>query len=738
MNRTNLTQNNYTTFGTTPTILVVNTDITIGTGSVAFADGCVFEFAGGIIKSGSSSASGEITGSVKVVSNYGLVQLFDHVTVPDLENHEVFIEWFGGKCYLLENSIWQSPDFSDQALANAVITRRSRKIKFQGGYYCFKSTVTINNEGVILSGTMSHNRPGIRDLYEGHDNGKDSVSTLVYRSAGAGTFINITSNGTRLEDLLIHELDATSAKRESTAVVLSGDATSIHVDRCKFYNWGKGIYRNVINETNDCGLTRSIVSECFFHNLKYTAIEVNVKYITYNMIRDSWFSRCGCPIRFVASQLLLQDNSIVNCNFDYVVYNSQYVYPTYGCCAIYMESASGDRTYDTNNISRCYFERVGYDDTSNPPEGCNNTAAVICKNTSLTVDNNFFTSTPRYFIIDTCSSISIGDNSIGINNDLTNYGLDHDMLVEVVQSGLTKQLQHSIIYSNSIPICPDPGCSFLTRLVKFNSGTKSRFSVVNYHENRFNDYGPQTIKIANSRSVATIPTITNSSVLQVDYNPNRYSDIGSSYDYHPLRLFIYLHYSVYCDIYEVTINMSNRSGSARLRNDDMRCIYGATGLLPSYDITIQTKSDPSVTGRFYIYVNAPQMNPTFKPIITSDDIRLTEVTALVDFASISTTATTISVRRHRGLVSTRPAQSTDTKGYEFYDTANNRKTVWNGTRWLAYKAEPEGATTSGTTSQRPTSLLTTTDKGFTYFDTTLGKPVYWNGSGWVNANGTAS
>lgn len=79
--------------------------------------------------------------------------------------------------------------------------------------------------------------------------------------------------------------------------------------------------------------------------------------------------------------------------------------------------------------------------------------------------------------------------------------------------------------------------------------------------------------------------------------------------------------------------------------------------------------------------------------------------------------------------------------YDFgaaWDTANSRKTVWNGSRWLAYKAEPEGAATSGTTGQRPTSLLTTSDKGFTYFDTTLGKPVYWNGSGWVNANGTVS
>jgi len=118
------------------------------------------------------------------------------------------------------------------------------------------------------------------------------------------------------------------------------------------------------------------------------------------------------------------------------------------------------------------------------------------------------------------------------------------------------------------------------------------------------------------------------------------------------------------------------------------------------------------------------------------------VTGLVDFSRISLTANNITVRRHRGLTSTRPAfnatQSANSKGYEFYDTANSRKTVWNGSRWLAYKAEPEGAATSGTTSQRPSSLLTSADKGFTYFDTTLGKPVYWNGSGWVNANGTAS
>ena len=284
MNRVYLTQSNFANFSTTPAILVVNTEITTSSISVAFADGCIFEFAGGVIKSNNSSGT-VITGCVKVVSNYGLVKLFDHVTVPDLENYEVPVEWFGGVGYVREHSAWESGSvFSDQALASAVVSRRSRKIKFQGGYYLFQNEVTINNEGIILSGTMSNDMPSIRDLSESADNGKDSVSTLVFRSS-SGNFINISCKGTRLENLLIHALDTTSEllnRRENTAVVLSENAVSIYVERCKFYNWGKGIYRNINSDEYDSGLTRSIISECFFHNLKYTAIEANVKYITYN------------------------------------------------------------------------------------------------------------------------------------------------------------------------------------------------------------------------------------------------------------------------------------------------------------------------------------------------------------------------------------------------------------------------------------------------------------------------
>ena len=146
--------------------------------------------------------------------------------------------------------------------------------------------------------------------------------------------------------------------------------------------------------------------------------------------------------------------------------------------------------------------------------------------------------------------------------------------------------------------------------------------------------------------------------------------------------------------------------------------------------------------RFYIYVSAPGMNPTFKVIINSDDMRVTDASDHNFPQKYWQSATNVVIRRHRGAASVKPSfnasQNVNSKGYEYYDTTNSRKSVWNGSRWLTYKAEPEGAATSGTTSQRPTSLLTTADKGFTFFDTTLGKPVFWNGSGWVNANGTAS
>lgn len=116
---------------------------------------------------------------------------------------------------------------------------------------------------------------------------------------------------------------------------------------------------------------------------------------------------------------------------------------------------------------------------------------MICKNTVVSLDNNFFTSTPRYFIIDNYSSISICDNGIGINySTASSYPLQHDTLVYVYpDNSISKTIiPQSIHYGNSIPISPDSGCSFITKLVSFNQGTGSNFTVRNLFETRFTDY----------------------------------------------------------------------------------------------------------------------------------------------------------------------------------------------------------------------------------------------------------
>jgi hypothetical protein len=48
-------------------------------------------------------------------------------------------------------------------------------------------------------------------------------------------------------------------------------------------------------------------------------------------------------------------------------------------------------------------------------------------------------------------------------------------------------------------------------------------------------------------------------------------------------------------------------------------------------------------------------------------------------------------------------------------------------------AQASGVPNSGTTANRPISILQT---GQYYFDTTLSIPIWWNGTNWVNASGT--
>lgn len=471
---------------TTPLIIYINQVIDMNGTPLSLADGTVYRFEdGGMIK------NTVVYGGIQIEAK-GLAQIFDNATVPDMLNNEVPIEWFGGVCYTYENSIWQTPGtvFSDQALADAVVSRRGRKILFMSGYYFFHQMVEIANQGIILSGTMAHNRiNGIRNDYSSTN---DSVSTLAFYKNSSGTFIRITCNETRLENLLLHEMDfSESNKQKNTAVELTGDAISIYADRCMFYNWGYGIYKAGSSSSGNNGLSRCIINECFFFCIKNTAIEAKVDYITYNIIRDSWLSMCGCPIYLKATSQLLQDNSIDNCNIDCVKYSSN-IYNTYNCCAaIYLESGSQSCNYATNNISRCYFEHIGYDENFLPPSTCDNTAAVISKNTSITVDNNFFTSTPWYFVIDKYSSLSIKDNSIGIIHSMGNNVPPYDTLIQVKStSTLTKNIQHSIVYSNSIPIPPDSGNSFITKLVNFSGTTGSNFRVKNLFETRFTDYLP--------------------------------------------------------------------------------------------------------------------------------------------------------------------------------------------------------------------------------------------------------
>lgn len=743
MDRVYLTQNNYNSFRSQAAILVVNTDVVINDAVVTFFDGCIFEYAGGIIRKASNLNSVTFKGNVQV-ENCGLNQMFEQIFVPDLINNEVPIEWFGGKCYPNESILWHSPSFSDNALATAVVANRSRKIKFQGGYYFFTQTVTIVHTGIILSGTMSFNdagiyAPGNLDI-DDDPNRIDVVSTLTFLSNTASAFIRATQNGLRLENLLFHEAFSETQSRLNTAVELVDDANRIFIDRCMFYYWGEGIYKNGTTSSGEGdSLTRCIINESCFSYIRLAAIDVKVHSITYNIIRDSWFHWCGCPIS-LHSSTILEDNSIENCCMDNTEYDSD-VYDYYGCCAIYLRTEDTDQLYATNNISRCYIEHVGICPPGAIIAGDANMdiAAIISLGTSITLDNNFFIDVPKHFIIDDNSSITINDNGIAINYPITQYPLDYDFLIEVKSATQYKGIHQSILYNNSIPVPPNPNNSFVTKLVKFNENTKSHFSVINSYETRFTDYGPQIIKAENSRSVSTIASVSSENVIQVDYNPEKYTGIG--YNYHSFRLYIYLTYTVYCDIYEVTIDMNSLEGGARLRTDNIRSIYGDTGILPSYDIDIKTKADMS-GNIFYIYVNTPQMNPTFKVIITSDDIRVSDATAKVDFNSLQSTAKTINVHKPRGLNNSRPSfnalQNAESKGYEFYDTANNRKSVWNGSRWMAYKTEPDGILVSGTTGQRPTLQLTAADAGFSYFDTTLGKPVYWNGSTWVNANGIIS
>lgn len=463
-----------------PLVIVVNQVIDMNNVPISLADGTIYKFEnGGMLKNTT------IYGCVQVVVD-GLVQIFDNATVPDLLNFEVPIEWFGGVCYSLEGRVTQtpSPTYSDQALADAVISRRGRKILFQSGYYFFSEMVTIANDGIILSGTMSCNRAiDIRRYYNDNYN---CVSTLSFNSNSEGTFIRTLCNGTRLENLLLDEINySRTDTRNNTAVELSNSVISIFVERCMFLNWGKGIYK----DNNSTGLSRCIISNCFFNNIKYTAIEANISFCTYNIIRDSWFYKCGCPIRIVSTGMN-QDNSIDNCNFNDISFNTENgFYNNYGCCAIYLKSSSIDSNYATNNISRCYFEEIG----NNAPQitGDAFVAAVICIDSAIIVDNNFFAAVPRYFLIDDCSSISIRDNGIGKNYSLDNYPLSHNAIVEVIHSNINKNIKQVIIYSNAIPITPSTASCFIQKLVNFNTNVDAtRFTVKNYHETRFIDKTP--------------------------------------------------------------------------------------------------------------------------------------------------------------------------------------------------------------------------------------------------------
>ena len=753
------------TEASTERIYVVTEDIDLGNIIHTFPGRSILKF-----HDGAKMSNGTIEGNVQVVVD-GLVQIFSNVTVPELLNYEVPIEWFGGECYpdldqLGENGIVDT----STTLSNAVFSNRSRKILFQGGCYVLKNTVTIGKSGITLSGTTSYNRiwQHIRTSQNLTNDNTNSVSTLYFNPCSGNTMFNVNVDGVRFENLLFHD----SEMGAYTAIEMKDKCINIYAERCLFNRWRKGIVRHKDGQT-ETGMSRCVFNECSFFLIKETAIEVtpdatlssNDKfYITSNIIRDSYFTSCLQAIRYV-SNALIEDNSFENCIIDHIGYNcyDKSLYENIGCAAIYIESTHTNQNYATNNISRCYFEDIlvykkkDEDDTVGTneialfaPVGDNGSettiivpvdtasnpkfAAIICKNSSITLDNNFFGAVPKYFIIDEYASISINDNSFGINHDwianFVNSGSpvpnDRTVLVEVVQNSQVSRTGiyfNTIQYNNAVPLCRDGAQSFVRKLVKFASGTSDRFRVVNYYESKFEDYGPVIY-----RNIASMPMARNASIFQVDYDASR----GSAYyNYHPFKFYIYLQYTVYSDVYEVIIDMFNLAGYANLVHDRTRTIYGNTGLVPSQNITIRLIS--KATGQFYIYISAPNMHPTFKFMLNSDDVKVWDVT---DDSSVDVTGgNAVTVRKTFGLLADRPYLVANSKGFEYFDTTNNRKSIWNGSRWMAFKTTPDGAAITGTTSQRPTSQLTSADTGFMYYDTTLGRPIFWTGSAWVNAVG---
>ena len=341
------------------------------------------------------------------------------------------------------------------------------------------------------------------------------------------------------------------------------------------------------------------------------------------------------------------------------------------------------------------------------------------------------------------SLLEYKDHNDGDEDFETNHNrlpFNFKTLIVVVQNDIQGKSNddyvHIINYGNSLPISCSPNNSFINKLVDFNGSTIKWFRVINKYETKFIDYGPQVFNAINSRNLISISTVRNKNVLQVDYNTSTDGRFTNYYNYHSFRLYIYLQYSVYCDVYEVTVDMGDLSGYAYLVHNKFRSIYGEIGLVPTDNFTIKTKRVSE--SRFYILVNANNMNPTFKVLLNSEYIRVRDVSSMVDYDDI-TEANSIVIRKSKGSSSELPTNlNTYARGYEYYDTTKNLKYIWNGSRWLSIHTGPYNLSNSGTSSQRVSQgNPSSNDIGFMYFDTTLNRPVYWDGARWVDANGNS-
>lgn len=729
------------------TVYEIRYDFDLNNEEISIKDECTLNFVGG------SLSNGILNGNKVQIINDSVYKIFDNLQTNSrtlIKNDIIYAEWFGAKDdYNYDNKIIKT----DSAKAIEMATSNfgvGKTLKFYG-VNCFYTSKPISMKNidniigsidtpiVTFSGVFSTKIFFKENLIENYcidfnyRYGNRSIRNISF-DFNSNEY-GITSTANSLSNIKIDNVVLINAKNNIYIKLGKGDfnfsygASKLDINRLSSKNCINAIY---IDNDNDNSATTSNT----------------YRYVNFIKVANSDISNCLNGI-IIKTNISIETTEFERINFHNIGFNnySNDNYNNYGCSAITIYN-NMNPTYSYKGYikcSNCYFENIfpyreGTDKLEDElvlgnkiyPKDFSKFGVFKLYNTTLDIENCYFTNFKRTFILSNSAGIYIKTNMFGNANDWMNTILEDKYLCYNEDDFVNSPAK--IIYDNILVNYIDNNNKNLIYFkneknlnkynVKLNNAINDfKNKVLHVNKSKFKIIAPKGISCFKIVTYVENYNINNTILNIIDNDSGKYVKVsGDNYFLHNKiyidksknNIEIYIKaQGIYIDIYSNTDNYYNLSENIKEYTDD-----------------ITFKKTPFCTQCIEENINDSTIYSKLEHYFI-EDINTHKLYHGFDTLKFDIYGNPYNTKYY-GTHLERPNGKFG--GQEYVESDKNITYRWILNKgWYDTLGNPASASKKGTTAQRPTGIQI----GFIYKDTELNKWIIWNGEAWENIDGTA-